>query len=113
MSIFICGPSKGKYSEPIPIEKAGITWVDDDYHTVNAPKKHRCEHPNHFNWSFGSKNGRKLIYKTSEMFYQKFVLTKEELKIAIDEYDIFSLDMSGRIICKNCAEKEIKKIYDK
>ena len=39
------------------------------------------------------------------MFYQDWHLTKKELNEAIDNYDIFSLEMKGRIICGDCAKK--------
>lgn len=39
------------------------------------------------------------------MFYQKYHLTKKELREATQQFDMASLDMKGKVICANCAAK--------
>jgi hypothetical protein len=108
MCISICRASRGRYTAPIPIPEVKIIWTDEDGNEgLNPPKKYPCEHPKHWNWGKGTRNGQKLYYPSEEMFYQKWHLTKKEMKEAIRQYDIFSLEMTGRIICRNCAEHEL------
>ena len=42
------------------------------------------------------------------MFYQKWKLTNKEMKEAFEQYDMFSLEMRGRVLCEECAERELK-----
>lgn len=100
-----CGPTRGKYSKPVPFNDSPLNFVDDDYNTMPPPLKHPCDHPEHWNWGNGTRNGQKLYYPLAEMFVQKWHLTQKELKAAIAEYDMFSLEMPTRIICANCASK--------
>ena len=104
--IHICRATRGKYVKPIPIFGSEINWVDDNYNTTTAPEKHSCEHPKHWEWGNGTRNGQKLYYPLKEMFLQKYHLTKKELHEAVKQYDMASIEMKGRIICKNCADHE-------
>lgn len=104
--IHIYRASKGKYLKPVQLSKAGLNWVDGEDNSTACPKKIRCDHPKHWEWGTGTRNGQKLIYLSSEMFYQKYHLTMKELKESVKQYDMASLEMKGRIICQNCAEKE-------
>ena len=108
MSGAICGVSRGRYAKPIPISETKINWIDeDDEENSTAPEKYPCKHSKHWEWGNGTRNGQKLYYPTEEMFYQKWHLTRKEMKAAIEQYDMFSLEMTGRIICKECAEREL------
>ena len=100
----ICA-TRGKYSKPIPLLEAGIRWIDDNDEPTTPPNKAACRHPKHWEWGTGTRNGQKLNYPLSELFYQKWHLTKKEMSAAIKEYDMASLDVPSRIICKNCLEK--------
>ena len=109
----ICGVSRGRYIDPVPIGQAGLTWVDEEDEPISIPEKHHCEHENHWQWGKGTRNGQKLYFPTEKMFYQKWKLTNKELKEAIKQYDIFSLEITGRIICQECAEKELGRFKTK
>ena len=91
--LYICGATKGKYSSPAKS-------------TNESPQKCACEHPKHWGWGRGTRNGQKLYYPIKDMFIQKWELTEEEFERAVKEYDMFSLEVEPRIICKNCAKKE-------
>ena len=106
----ICGVSRGGYIQPIAVEQAEINWTDEEDEPIPMPKKLPCQHDDHWRFGKGTRNGQKLYYPTEEMFWQKWHLTDKELKEAIRQHDIFSLEMTGRIICKECAEREAKKI---
>lgn len=103
----ICGVSRGRYAAPILVSKAEINWTDDEDNPIQMPEKFPCEHEQHWEWGKGTRNGQKLYYPTAEMFYQKWHLIDKELKEAIKQYDIFSLEMTGRILCKDCVEREL------
>ena len=103
----ICGTSRGRYTKPIPMTEVKVNWVDEENNFIEPPQKHSCEHDNHWQWGKGTRNGQKLNFPINEMFYQKWDLTKKELREAIDAYDMFSLDMPAKIICKECADKEL------
>lgn len=76
----ICGVSRGKYVKPVPFPKSGIKFVDEDSGRIVHPLKYPCEHPEHWKWGRGTRNGQKLYYSLKEMFYQKWYLTKKELQ---------------------------------
>ena len=95
--------TRGKYVKPVPITKATINWVDEEGNPDTPPKRLKCDHPKHWEWGTGTRNGQKLWYTYSEMFLQKYHLTKKELKEAVDEYDMASLENNNRFICANCA----------
>jgi len=103
--IWVCGPTKGRYLEPIPFRESGIRFIGEDGKPIRRPSKHPCEHPNHWKW----KKENRLWYSLSKMFYQRWYLTEEEIKEAVAKWDIFSLEMKGRIICEHCA-RAISKI---
>lgn len=107
MSGAICGASLGKYGKPIPFLEAGVNFVDDNYNPVltEPTEKYPCEHDKHWQWGRGTRNGQKLYFPLKEMFYQKWDLTKKELNQALDSYDMFSLGMPSRLICKECMKK--------
>jgi hypothetical protein len=104
-TIIICGVSRGRYTIPEPIVRSK-EWEDEGVDPVQRPVKFPCGHPEHWEWGKGTRNGQKLYYPTEEMFFQKWHLTDEEMNEAIEQYDVFSLEMRGRIICKNCADHE-------
>lgn len=106
--VHICRPRRGRYSLPIPIRQVKIKWVNDEEKEVKAPKILKCE----LNDLFHPKKRR---YEYSKMFYLRWILTKRELKEAVDEFDIFSIDVPALIICPRCAyqifdetEKKVK-----
>ena len=105
----ICGVSRGRYIQPVPVSNAKINWMDEEDNPISIPKKYPCTHEKHWEWGKGTRNGQKLYFHTEEMFWQKWKLTDKELKEAIRQYDMFSLEMRGRIICQYCAEREMKK----
>ena len=110
MSGAICGVSRGRYVAPIRITEANINWMNEDGDEgLSPPKKYPCAHDKHWQWGRGTRNGQKLYYLTKEMFYQKWHLTKNEIEEAVEQYDIFSLEMTGRIICGECAKRESEK----
>lgn len=101
---------KGKYGDPIPINQAILHWVNDDWfedknYNCDELEKHPCEYPKHLEWGKGRRNGQKLNYPTSQMFVQFWQLTDDEFAQAVENYDMFSLDMPPRLICENCAHK--------
>ncbi len=93
---YICGPSRGRYGPPIPVPKARVRWVNGEGCRVKAPDKVRCEGWNHY--------GRQVWFPRRKCFLQKWALTPEELKAAVEEYDMMSLDVNSRILCPKCAE---------
>ena len=105
--IHILRATRGGYQKPIPLSEAGLKWVDDNHNKTKRPLKQPCDHPKHWEWGKGTRNGQKLWYPLSKMFYQKWHLTDKQLKQAIKQYDMASLEMRGRIICKDCADKEL------
>ncbi|MBK8968615.1 MAG: hypothetical protein R3D58_07120 [Saprospiraceae bacterium] len=102
----VCGVSRGRYIAPVPVNQAKLDWTDEDGNQIKIPKKYPCEHDSHWKWGKGTRNGQKLYYPTEEMFWQKWFLTEQEFYDAVDEYDVFSLEMTGRIICRDCTERE-------
>jgi len=98
--IHIYRATRGKYLKPILIEDAELIWYNEDNQPSSAPKVLRCDCPTH--------TERKLKYPFEEMFYRKYHLTKKELNEALEQSDYASLEMTGLILCKHCAEK-IKK----
>ena len=111
MSGSICGVSRGRYIKPILFIKSGIKFVDEDYIPTETTEEFcACEHIKHWSWGKGTRNGQKLYYPTNEMYYQKWHMTRKELNEAINQFDIFSLEMTGRIICPDCAKKEIENL---
>lgn len=99
--VVICGVRKGRWSKPIPYKEAGIKWVSRSGKPAKEPKRFRCEHPDH--------TGRRRWFPVQEMFYQEWEMTEQEIDQAIEEFDVFSLEMleeEGRLICKECAKKE-------
>src|SRR3990172_8553211 len=105
----ICGVSRGHYIQPIAVEQAKINWTDEEDEPILIPKKYPCEHDGHWKYGKGTRNGQKLYYPPEEMFWQSWHLTDEEMNEAIKNYDMFSLEMTGRIICREFAEREMKK----
>lgn len=103
--VHILRASRGGYANAIPVGKAGIKWVDDDFNETTPPEKIRCEHPKHWEWGTGTRNGQKLWFPLGEMFAQKWKMTKQQLKEAVEQYDMASLEMKTRLICNNCAKK--------
>jgi hypothetical protein len=103
MEISICGVSRGRFIKPVPADQ--IKWVDEEDNPTTPPVKYGCEHPDHWKFGKGTRNGQKLYYPTNKMFWQKWHLTKKEMNEAIKCYDMFSIEMRGRIICKECAER--------
>lgn len=101
--------TRGKYKNPIPVIGSGIGWInEEDFKPIARPKKTACEHPNHWDWGKGTRNGQKLYYPTNKMFIQKWHMTKKELTEAIKQFDMASLEMKPRVICADCAEKIIQ-----
>ena len=105
----ICRVSRGRYIQPLAVEQVKMKWTDEEDEPIPLPKKYPCEHEDHWKYGKGTRNRQKLYYPTEEMFWQKWHLTDEEMQNAIEQYDMFSLEMTGRIICKECAEREMKK----
>lgn len=103
----ICGVSRGRYIQPVPVSDAKVNFIDEEDNPIVRPKKYPCGHDKHWEWGKGTRNGQKLYFRTEEMFWQAWHLTENEMKEAIDQYDMFSLEMRGRIICKECAEMEL------
>lgn len=101
----ICGASRGRYGNPVPVPDVNVKWLDDNEEPTTVPEKYACEHPKHWNWGKGTRNGQKLYYPINEMFFQKWELTDKELDEAVEDFDMFSLEMPSRIICENCKNK--------
>lgn len=89
---FIDGPRMGRYGEIRSMLDGGLKWVNENGEPRKPPKKSKCARC-------------KKSFETKDMFYQIWTLTKEELEKAINEFDIFSLEMRPRILCSGCAEK--------
>lgn len=97
--------TRGGYGKAVSVKEVGIRWVDEQNNATEPPAKHRCEHPQHWQWGTGTRNGQKLCFPLDEMLVQKWVMTKKELREAVQQYDMASLEMNMRLICKNCAQK--------
>jgi hypothetical protein len=97
--IHISKSSRGCYGKPAPLKN-----YIENYKSKRIP----CEHPNHWQWGKGTRNGQKLYYPADEMFIQKWEMTEQEMDAAIKAYDMFSLEMKPRIICRNCADNILK-----
>jgi len=109
VSVVICGASRGRYSKPIPIEQVKINWVSETERSVNPPLKLKCQSSDLLRCQSGSFwHPRKRWYPYNEMYVQKWVLTKKELREATRDFDMFSLEMPLKIICPYCAEKITK-----
>jgi len=109
MTLHIYQATRGKYTKPILLSESGTKWIDEDGDECNPPDKCHCGHPKHWEWGNGTRNGQKLIYPTSEMWYQKWHMTKKEMDMAIKQFDMASIEMGPRIICPNCAKHETEK----
>lgn len=96
-TVFICGPRRGRYGPPIPIPQARLRWVDDYGRRIKAPDRVRCEGSHH--------SGRRVWFARRACFVQRWTLTDEELKEAMEEYDMMSLDMRSQILCPACADR--------
>ena len=94
----ICGASRGRYSDPVPINDMAIKWKSETDRIVKPPCKIRCE-------SGDFLHPRKRWFPYEKMYVQKWVVTKKELREAIRCYDMFSLEMPLKIICPWCYEK--------
>lgn len=81
--------TRGRYGEPIQIGG-----------TISGEA--RCEHSEH--------KGGQIYYPIREMFYQIWELTDSQIREAIKENDMISLDTLPRRICKECADKETKEL---
>lgn len=103
----ICGASRGRYGLPEKIDPE-INWVDEDDNPIKTPLKLPCDHPDHWKWGKGTRNGQKLYYPTYEMYSQRWELTEKELQEAIDSYDMFSLEVEPRYVCENCKNQIMK-----
>ncbi len=110
MSCHIYRATRGKYDKPIPIAESGLKFVNEDGDILSPPIKHSCGHSKHWEWGKGTRNGQKLYFPITEMFVQFWKLTKKEMKVALNQYDMASLEMPTIIICKDCAEKETSQI---
>lgn len=95
----ICGPSRGRWSRPFPID-GNIKFVDEDGRPCRKPYLVSCEHRDHW-----APRGRKR-FKRSECYAQRWELTEKEFWEAIRDNDIFSLDMRPRFLCPKCTGKE-------
>ncbi|MCM8808250.1 MAG: hypothetical protein NC926_09995 [Candidatus Omnitrophica bacterium] len=95
IKMIICGARRGRYSKPIPLRSLKFKR--------KLPKKIRCHNADYI------LHPKQKWFPSNEMFLQKWILTKKELKEAIEEYDFFSLEMPNKIICKFCAEEVRKK----
>ena len=104
MSLVICGASRGHYGPPWRIDGArGIKqWVNEEDKRMRPPEFISCEGPEHWD----PKDGRRRRYLRQNCSIQKWVLTKAELKAAIRDYDMLSLDMPPRLLCPFCARTE-------
>jgi len=88
---FICGPRRGRWSKPKPIKGS------KEYKEGKLPKKLRCDNDHIL-------HGRRLWYPTEDCFYVTWELTEEEFDKALEEGDLFSLDMPSMILCPDCAK---------
>lgn len=96
--IIICGARRGRWSKPIPYNDFPLTFYNEDTgRKMKPPKKVECDDGRH--------EGRKKWFPLQEMYVQKYKLTKKELRQAIDEMDVFSLEVAPLIICVECAKK--------
>ena len=118
--VIICIASRGRYSEPIAYTKKPLNWVNEDLNfpePIKPPLKFCCEDSRHFDNLQIAKNkgetklhGNTESFPLNEMFIQRWVLTEKETQEAIRDYDMFSLEMQPKIICKFCAKKHNKRL---
>lgn len=80
----ICGASLGRWGKPMPLPTA-------------PAGKMRCEISTH--------HLRKWLFPATEMYYQRWELTEDEMSQAINNYDMFSLDMPPRFLCEDCKRR--------
>jgi len=110
--IYIYRATRGGYKKLIPFLESGMKLMDENGENLPSQGKHACDHPKHWQWGKGTRNGQKLYFPLSEMFCQKWHLTKKQMKEAISQYDMASLEMPTRIICADCATKELNQKQD-
>src|SRR3990172_10324303 len=106
--IHIYRATRGKYGKPIPVPESGMKWIDDQGSEIEPPLKQPCEHPKHWQWGRGTRNGQCLYFATDAMFLQKWEMTKREQREAVKQYDMASLEMPPRLLCPDCSVLEQK-----
>ena len=84
--------NRGKFQIPMQILKDRDKY--EKWISEGNKIKVMCEHPNH--------TQRRKLFHVKNMFYQPFKMTKKETLDAIKEFDVNSLNKTGRWICKNC-----------
>ena len=81
--IYICGVRRGRY-KMLNIRKA---------YKGKLPKIIACD-------------GCRKKHNIRQLKVRRWTLTKKELEEAVEEFDMFSLDMPDKILCKRCLEKQ-------
>ena len=89
--VFICGPRRGRWSKPKPVTEL------KEYKEGKLPKKLRCDNDHIL-------HPRRLWYPIEQCFYVTWELTEEEFDEALEEGDLFSLDVPPMILCPDCAK---------
>lgn len=89
--VFICSPRHGRWSKPKPVTET------KEYKEGKLPKKLRCDNDHIL-------HPRRLWYPTEKCYYVTWELTEEEFEEALEEGDLFSLDMPAMILCPDCAK---------
>lgn len=93
-TINVCGPSRGRWSAPIPAPEV--------FNPRHLRRKWTCEHPEH--------QGPRKKIRSARMFVQRWTLSGKEYREAIRDFDLFSLTVPPRWLCPKCARKERRKL---
>ena len=84
--MIICGASRGRYGKPLTFPEAYRGKLPQTTYCDRCEKRYKIEGLRVFRWE----------------------LEPEELKEAVRDFDIFSLDMPDQILCRKCIDKEVK-----
>lgn len=98
-TVYVCGPRRGRYGPPVPVDEAIKEWVSDATgRRVKPPRTLPCDRCRRL-------GRRRFRYPREEMYVQRWELSEEELHQAVEEYDFMSLDVPPRFLCRDCARQ--------
>lgn len=96
-TVYVCGPRRGRYGPPAPVDEAIKEWVSGATgRRVKPPRTLPC-------YRCCRLGRRRFRYPREEMYVQRWELSEEELLQAMEEYDFMSLDVPPRFLCRDCA----------
>jgi len=84
--IIMCGASRGKYGKAQTLSEVYKRKLPETGYCDKCKRRYKIENLRVFRWE----------------------LTPQEIEEAVQDFDMFSLDMPDRILCLKCIEKEVK-----